>query len=51
MFYLGCSSFFQGGQDFFLGQSTTHINLKFKNFKVLKKKKKSNLGWSCDHPK
>ena len=34
-FYLGCSNFFQGGQDFFLGWLTTHINLKFKTFKVL----------------
>ena len=37
-FYLGCLSFFQGVQEFFLGWSTTHINLKLKNFKVLKKK-------------
>ena len=43
-FYLGCSNFFQGGQDLFLGWSTIHINLKFKNFKVLKKKKSIQGG-------
>ena len=41
--------FFKVVKIFFLGWLITHINLKFKNFKVLTKKKKINSGWSCDH--